>query len=166
MNLIWWLRRIQSLLPAGVVYLWAHFERPHRQALNQTGIRIVSIDSGAAKHPHRDDVWEALKLLQEYDPLNMRRVTKYISIIFLRTQGAHGTYMAFGRVCFLNLSCLKDESSAKARQLAIAGLLVHEATHGVIDHMRIPSRGSIVNKIERICCKQQSRVLNRLASKL
>jgi hypothetical protein len=166
MKFIWLLRKICLFLPSKWLETLALREQPHPLALRETGIRIVSFsfETNQEFQFQQDEIWEALKLLQKYAPLQMKRITEHISIICIRTTGGYrGSYLKTGKFCALNLSSF-SKGTAKTRQITIAGILVHEATHGKIEEMKIPYCGSTVNRIEKICIKEQSKTTEKLAN--
>ncbi len=166
MKFLWFLQTIQVALLGGMIWLWALFKSADRKSFYQKTIRIVSIDSSSKNQPQQNDIWEAIKILQQRDLRRLRRIIEHISLVFVRSKGVHGIYLRTGRVCVLNLTSLKSESSARDRQIAIAGLLVHEATHGAIDKLQIPYFGSLVERIEKLCDDEQKRCVKRLAEYL
>lgn len=161
---LWLLREAQGIIRAGVLRLWAKCQYADPVALKGTGIRVVVIAvSDQIDRAWRLDVRKALQLLRKYSPRHARRVMKHIAVVLVRSRGNDGVYISPGRICILNLSRFSPDWSAKTRQIAIAGLLVHEATHGRIDRRRAPCSRDSDKRFEQTCVTEQTRVVERLA---
>jgi hypothetical protein len=123
----------------------------------------VAIGSNALDNESKQtEVWEALNLLRMHDRRRMQRVRRHIAVIFIRSQDGHGVYMSPKKICILNHAAVPTEWPSLKRRIAIAGLLVHEATHGLINKLKIPYYGDWVARIERICDTEQIRALRNM----
>jgi len=145
--------------------LWAIARRrsQHPTAFEKMGIRIVSLESeGVEVSSAREEVWMALSLLDQHTPMQVRRIARRIRIIFIGAIVNVGAYVHIGKICILNLRRIPKACSERDRVIAIAALLVHEATHGVFCDRGIPFLGGTATRIERICESEQTRVMERL----
>ena len=148
--------------PGFLLGVYARIQSAHPIALQTSGIRIVTTeDSRTEDDRKKEEVWQALCLLERHEPIRMRRVKRYIKIIVIRSIGADGAYLHAGGVC-LYLDRIPIHCSSRERLIAIAALLVYEATYGLINSKGILSLGRIVSRIDGVCDMEQERVLNRL----
>jgi hypothetical protein len=135
----------------------------HPTAFEKMGIRIVLLErEGVESSLSREEIWMALLLLDRHSPTQIRRIAKRIRIIFVGAIVKAGAYLHVGKICVLNIGRIPKTCSERDRVIAIAALLVHEATHGIFCDRGIPSFGRAANRIERICESEQARVLERL----
>jgi len=163
-TILYWLGFIRSALFGMPVRVITFRRTPHPAAFKSKGIRIVSLWSkGLDGLAEQEEIWTALSLLDQHEPIHTRRVIKYIRTIFLAPFVGGGAYIQVGKICLINLAQLPVNCSARERIIAIAALLVHEATHGVFLHRGISCLGRNRHRIERICDLKQTDVLNRLA---
>jgi hypothetical protein len=126
------------------------------------GIRLL------AYPPHGteslNDVVEGLDLLREIDPRRFQRVKRCVKEIVVANWSVKiaGVYKPINRVCLLTkLPDLKDDRFALA--YAYASIIVHEATHGVLEEKRFPYSKVNKDRIEHLCHKEQERFMERLS---
>lgn len=149
--------------PGFFLRMYACVRKAHPIALQTSGIRIVTTeDSRTEDDRKKGEVWQALCLLERHEPIRMRRVKKHIKNIIIRSVGSDGTYVQAGSVCLINLDRIPKQCPSRERLIAIAALLVHEATHGLINSKGVPYVGRIARRIENVCDMEQERVVNRL----
>jgi hypothetical protein len=125
----------------GVIFfrIFASLGPPHREALKDTGIRIVSV--GLADEKGRlmqDEVWESLKLLEKYDLIRFKRIIKEIVLILVYSESRPRHHSLGGKVCSVNLSQIPTQFSLEMRRIAIAGVLVSEATFSLFYRRGMP----------------------------
>ena len=150
-------------VPGFLLGMYAWVQKAHPIALQTSGIRIVTTeDSRTEDDRKKEEVWLALCLLERHEPTRMRRVKRYTKSIIIRSTGACGTYVPAGGVCLINLDRIPMQCNSRERLITIAALLVHEATHGLINSKGILYMGRIVGRIEGVCDMEQERVVNRL----
>ena len=104
----------------------------------------------------------SLRLIQEHDARRYARIKRHISWIVNQVCNAlGGQYQPSIRACFLQFDPAPDLS----RDVVIAFwacMLVHEATHGVIETRGIKMRTENRVRIERLCTAEQNRFATRL----
>lgn len=107
-------------------------------------------------------IHSSLRLIQDRDPRRYARVKQHIAWIVNKVNSAAGAmYEPKLRVLFVEF----DEAQDLQPDVVIAlhaSLLVHEATHGVIESRGIPMSETTRMRIERLCTLEQ----NRFAAKL
>jgi hypothetical protein len=153
----------RSALSGFILCAVARQKTPHPDALEKTGIRVVGLGSRCGESVSaQEEVWSALSLLERHAVPQFHRIVKYIRIIIIGRIVKGGAYIPRGKVCVLNLDSIPASCSKQDRVVVIAALLAHEATHGLLNHKRIPCVGNTAIAIERICEAEQTRVLERL----
>src|SRR5882757_3923936 len=85
-----------------IFIIWASRLKPHRQALERFGVRIVAPKDYGSRDDH-GEVYTALTLLDRFDEEKVELVRKYIPIIFLVEMEIASGYVETGRVCCLSL---------------------------------------------------------------
>ncbi len=106
-------------------------------------------------------VAEALDLVRRQDRRRFRRVERFIRRIFLANWKTFGTYYPVGRVC--GLKALRRPRTDKHEVVvhAYAYILIHEATHGLINSKMFAYTETNRSRIERICHKEAVYFLSR-----
>jgi ankyrin repeat protein len=157
-------RRITSVI---FFRTFAGLGPPHREALKDTGIRIVSV--GLADEKARliqNEVWESLKLLRKYDFLRFKRIIKEIVLILVYIERRPRHHSLGGRVCAVNLSQIPADYSSKMRQIAIAGRLVSEATFSLFYRRGMPPVKQFIDREKRISKLEMNRTFRKLRNVL
>jgi hypothetical protein len=104
------------------------------------------------------NVSEALKLIQQYDPVRYRRLLRDVKRIWIHTLvGARGQFNFAFKRCSLDLRFVES-----APIETIASTIVHEATHGhpCLTKMGYPE--GLRSRIENICMQQQLAFVRKL----
>ncbi len=103
----------------------------------------------------------ALKLIEEADPRRFKRVTGHLKWIVIGDRKRLGSYSSVGRVC--NLRLLSGFQSTERRLIAhlYASVIIHEATHGLLEAKRFAYTRCNASRIERICRAEHWRFLAR-----
>lgn len=160
MHILYWIKRFLGFLPICALRVWASKQTVHRQALEETGIRIVTTVPDGERF--QEETWRSLQMLRLHAPRSLDRIKKHVSVIFIHNRGHYGHYFRFGRMCVLNISLIPDDLPPQTRLTEIALVLIHEATHGVMHSRKIPSSGSLIPRIEMICEKEELKLLIKL----
>jgi hypothetical protein len=109
-------------------------------------------------------IQSSLRLIQEQDPRRYARVKQHISWIVNQVNNALGAqYQPRIRTLFLQF----DEARDLQPDVVIAFyacILVHEATHGVIESRGIGMSAGNGVRIERLCTSEQNRFAGRLSA--
>ena len=106
----------------------------------------------------------ALELIKERDPRRFARVRKHIAWIVNQVNSSLGAdYQPHTRICCLQF----EEAPELERDVFIAFhacILVHEATHGLIQSNGIEFTSDNRVRIERLCTTEQNRFAARLSA--
>ena len=123
------------------------------------GIDLIAPDSkipDLTTHP----VVEALRLIQSHDPRRFKRVQRFIRRILL-LQGwnikGRGMYFPSGRICTLKTLAGERSHYSPAIVHGYAFVLIHEATHGLLNNLVFPYNQAIKPRIEKICYAESAR---------
>lgn len=142
-------------------------QKPCLDALKQFNIAIISdIDNNNYIVGGQAEVFQSVELLYQYDFRRFNRVKNEIRFIFIRNTGPAACYIARGRICILNIHFMDLNASEMARQIACAGILVHEATHLHIEHLGVLYFGANIDRIEFICDCEEKRCVEKLKTGL
>ena len=99
------------------------------------GVKILVDPHEPAKAASIAKVGAAIALIAERDPRRFRRFGRDVSIVALVSGGylgrANGAYLPGSRTCYLRTAVVDRYSATN-----VAILLVHEATHARLDHLR------------------------------
>ena len=144
-----------------LVLLWVQCEK--RYELRGSRIKISAIGVSEAEISQTIAlVCAALEMMDKNDTWRRARIERQIKTIVLTRLGPDGTYLRIGRICGLNLRSLLAVVPNETQRFLLAGLLVHEATHGILDGRRIPCCCAWKARVEAICNYEQARTINRL----
>jgi hypothetical protein len=103
------------------------------------------------RHEDATTVVSGLKLLEELYPRGYKRALRFTSTIVDTDMPTH--YDEAVEACYLNL--------VNADSVEVAASLVHEATHAYLSRVRrIPYRGILREKHEKICVSEQTKFMN------
>jgi hypothetical protein len=111
-------------------------------------------------------VLSALALIESTDPRRFRRILSQISFLTFSRSGPVGGYLRIGRICRLNAVRLEQWRETQRTMAVLAAVLVHEATHGLIESRRFAYTRQSKGRIESICSLEEARFLVRLAKKV
>jgi hypothetical protein len=98
----------------------------------------------------------ALELIRKTDRRRFARIERLIKLVFLGNWKSLGFYSPIGRVCGLSLLASPSNSYAV---YGYASVLIHEATHALLEDLRFPYSNGNKARIERICRKEEIRFL-------
>ncbi len=134
--------------------------------VNQVGEHdcIILVEGTEQCDEFVDTIVEALQVVETTDPRRYARIKERIKWIVNQP-----LYRSGGRYECETQACLIDfhhTGCGWERKWAVgwcASLLVHEATHGVIDGRGIPYTRRLRTRIERCCVREEQRFLARLA---
>lgn len=125
---------------------------------------ITVLNPLAAGHPgFMPDLIEALKIIRREDPRRFRRVQREIKCISnIDGLGAAAFYLRFGRMCGVRYRECLSVNPPRQRHRSIAVAIVHEATHGAICSRGVRQKGSVRQRVERVCEAEENRFIKRL----
>jgi hypothetical protein len=117
------------------------------------GIRVVSLANRADSDLAMSQIPEALFVVRDASPPVYRRIKRYVRQILVWP----ASYSAALRPGTVQLSTahLSIEDP-----LELASVLVHEATHLLINAWRVDSKRN-ADRVERLCVKEQTEVLRK-----
>ncbi len=161
-SLVYWLSKCLSrAVPLGVFDLLTNFvvsralgSRPYR------GIVLI------AYPPHPVDALgelvDALELIRRTDGRRFRRVEQHLKYIVLASWRSDrlGVYSSISRTCTVR----KLSPAAKSNPWSVyayAALIIHEATHALLDGMRFPNTRANKKRLERLCLWEEARFLSK-----
>src|SRR6266404_7788327 len=108
-------------------------------------------------------IQSSLRLIQEQDPRRYARVKQHIAWIVNQVNSALGAqYQPSIRTVFTQFDEARD-LSADVVIAFYACIVVHEATHGVIESRGIKMSEVTRMRIERLCTLEQNRFASRLS---
>ena len=109
-------------------------------------------------------VMEALHLVALHDPRRFKRIEQMIRWVANQAtvHGGLAEYHSDLSACFIDFPRLAPVSEDRFRLACVACILVHEATHGLIEHRGIRYGPETRGRIERLCVLEQNRFASRL----
>lgn len=128
------------------------------------GVRLVSFGESLQ---FIVTITRALDLIRDHDERRFKRVQMQVNWIFDQPHwggGGCASYFPGIKACridFEELPCLGDALSQAA---CYAGLIVHEATHGVLRARQIRTTEGNQERVERLCYAEQNRLLAKLSA--
>ena len=114
-------------------------------------------------------IQQSLELIQNHDPRRFRRVelyTRWITNTSLSGGAYSGEYWHRIKATMLDFEFDREVGDALFHAAYFAGVIVHEATHGVIRGRGIDTNRGNRIQVERICRAEENRFLGRLLSRL
>jgi hypothetical protein len=106
-------------------------------------------------------VEDALQLMKQQGPLHYSRVIRSLDRIWINlAAGTRGYYSRQLNACVLDERFVLDEQTTPDR---IASVIVHEATHAVLDRRGIAYNEPQRHRIEAICLRRQLHFVSGLA---
>lgn len=158
----------RSLLTAPaqlILNMWIHIEKCDESSCPRVKISSIGVDATEAGK-FIEVLYITIRLLEAVDTRRLRRIERHIHTIVLSRHGSAGTYIRIGRICSLNVRKLCMVGSVDSQAVALAGLLVHEATHGVFHERRVPYCGHLKERVEAACVDEQIRTINQFENGL
>lgn len=127
---------------------------------------ISIADFRGAGEAFRTDIVQALQLVSEHDARRFGRVQRTCRFVVNHPipRGSPATYSNEWNACLMDYDMLRGIEPAEFRQGCIACLLVHEATHGLIERRKIRYVGDNRLRIEQLCMREQNRFAARLTA--
>lgn len=104
-------------------------------------------------------VRSSLRLVNEKDPRRYARIKKHLQYIINQELMTFAVYIAAYRGCQMDFGRLDYKHDPEWCVWLVAAVLVHEATHGVIDSRGIKYTADQRAQIERICRAEENRFL-------
>ena len=112
----------------------------------------------------RSAVPAALQLIKNLDPRRFRRVQRYIKwIVNCPLPYGGGQYHYPTRTCRLDFEKTAVEPDPEYAAAAVASILVHEATHGVLRAHAIGYSVHLRSRVERCCVSEENLFIARLS---
>ena len=130
----------------------------HRRAAGEVdGIALIDYPRNT---PYlRETFVTALKFLEQRDPRRFRRVKKHVKRIVNFPLGYSGAgYIQHLKAYATNFQPPKSEASIPKVAVLEAGMLAHEATHGLLHERGIPYTARTRERIEKLCWAEEHRV--------
>lgn len=125
------------------------------------GIRIF--DPNPETFPNSAKVLsEALELIEQNDPRRFERVKREIRVIVQMPVASGGSYSCLMRACTLDLRHFPLTEKPKFELVLLAGLIVHEATHGHLFRKGIVHTKRVFRRTETACWKEEVRFAKKL----
>jgi len=123
------------------------------------GIKIADLVED--EKSFEESITSSLLRIKELDPRRFITVKKEIRWLMNSNQVPKygGQYRRRNRVCLLNYSAYSEDD--KLVSLFFAGLVVHEATHGLLDSKGFRYTKENRVQIERICTAEENRFYKR-----
>jgi hypothetical protein len=120
------------------------------------GISIVDITDGKRRDFYFGVIRDALSLIEASDPLQWRRVRRYVPrILISRVHGPE--YWHFANACVLSVKNVED-----ADRRMLAAVVVHEMVHARLSLASIPYNEEIRPRVERLCVKTEIAFLKKV----
>lgn len=106
---------------------------------------------------------ETLDLLAELDARRFRRVQNNINAIVAGALKGHtvGRYGREGAVCLLDFGKVRLQQMPGNLAKRCACVLVHEATHGLLDKRGVVQSAANKKRVERLCIEEEIRLSRR-----
>jgi len=171
----------QRMLEISILALIRYFELSAGH-IRKNKIRIIEIP-GFARPGDGRKIVAALRLIERLDSRRSTRIAKEISaVVLIKCRNHVACYQRIGRLCLIDLAKLNQESQALLakrsispelvkhelsvpeevrlavlRLGAIACLLVHESTHGLIESRQILYLPKTKDRIESLCKDEERR---------
>ena len=125
------------------------------------GIRIFDPNPETLSHSVKA-VNEALMLIEQNDPRRFERVKREISIILRMPVAECASYSRLTRACMIDLRHFPLTEKPKFELVVLAGLIIHEATHGHLFRKGIMHTKRIFQRTETACWREEVRFASKL----
>lgn len=103
---------------------------------------------------------DALDLIEQQSPRHYRRIRKHLSYIVDTELLSTAEYEGASHACRVDFTRMNHPLHAEWMCWCFAGILVHEATHGLISDRGINYSRTNHVRIEKICCAEENRFLH------
>lgn len=113
------------------------------------GLSFVDLASGY-KERRAEILRDAIRLLEQVQPYRLTQVRRYLRRIIVSYTGGSGEYWSGMRVCIVDAEYILANGP-----VAVAMLLLHEATHGRLDVWRIRTTSTNVARVEHLCARAE-----------
>jgi hypothetical protein len=124
------------------------------------GIPIVDYDDYT---PYlRETFAAALDLIERKDPRRFQRVCHCLKGIVALPVNSEAGYVPQLQVCAVRFRPPASKDELPKSAVWYGGILVHEATHGLMESYKIPYDDEHRERIERLCFKEQNRFFRRV----
>lgn len=133
--------------------LWVRYA----EAVIVDGIPIVSTFGSSETREALERMSDALQLIRRTDPRAHTRVRRHLRRIVLAHTGGAGEYWYGMGTAVVDVGYLRSHDAIFA-----AMVLVHEATHGRLDAMRIGITNDNRARVERLCSEAEIAFAERL----
>lgn len=134
-----------------------------KQSIRNRGITLIALP------PYQVDslaqVVAALDLLEQTDIRRYRRVQRFVRRIVLCDSGLQAFYCTIGRICGVTKTPLAGKNADRLAVYRYATLLVHEATHGLLEVRVHRCSSRLSEKVESICIAEHKRYARKLPPK-
>ena len=149
-------------LPPGLLESAFYLAAPHFWPSEiKKGIRIF--DPNPETFPHSVKALnEALELIEQNDPRRFKRVKNEIRSIVQMPVAESGSYSRLTRACTIDLRHFPLTETPKFALVLLAGLIVHEATHGHLFSKGIMHTKKVFQRTETACWKEEVRFALKL----
>jgi hypothetical protein len=150
------MRLLQAISDQGILFVLRR-----NVAAEVHGIRLVSF----GRPEFIRTITQALELVRHYDPRRFGRIQRHIRWVFDHEHwGGAGcaSYLPNIKACRIDFEFLPLLGDALSQAAGYAGLIVHEATHAVLEARRITTTAHNRERVERLCYSEQNRLLVRL----
>ena len=105
---------------------------------------------------------DALSLIRKFDPKRYRRVCQYVRIIVNRPLISGGNFERVGKICNVDYDKYYATGPREWRERFYACLIIHEATHGMLDAKGIAYSKKNWERTERLCSLEEYRFIRRV----
>ncbi|RYD21239.1 MAG: hypothetical protein EOP88_12120 [Verrucomicrobiaceae bacterium] len=110
-------------------------------------------------------ITRSLALIRDHDPRRFKRVKEQVTTLAdepLHTGALSASYLHYIKAVRIDFALEEKRGDEMYHAAYFAGVIVHEATHGHISHRGIGYTADNRRQVERICCAEQNRFLERL----
>lgn len=156
MFVVLFLRPLEKLLKRSLLSLQAENEVARFEG--------IVISDGDDNPSFRETVLAALQLIKELDPRRFRRIQRYIKwVVNVPLAHGGGEYAYSMHTCRIDFEQSVWQPWGDQAFVLCADVLIHEATHGVLNARNIPYSSQLRSRIERLCVREGQRFLSRVS---
>jgi len=124
---------------------------------------IILVDYPQNTPFFRETFATALQILQQRDPHRHKRVLTHVRRIMNFPVGYSGAgYIQHLKAYATSFQPPQAEAGIRKTAITQASMLVHEATHGLLDSRKIPFDPRTRESVEQLCSKEEHRFLRRV----
>lgn len=105
---------------------------------------------------------QAMALIETHDPRRYRRICRHLHYIVNQEIISVGSYERKLKICHVDYAKFFTSSNEEWNLRSYACLLIHEATHGVLEEKLILYQGDKRERIEGLCHLEEYRFARRL----